>query len=208
MYRTFLLNVVEVPTVIARHPGIDFTKSFKSLHHKGVDPVTRNVSFKLIHDALPLADRLHARHLSKYKECVLCGKGLETIKHLFFSCPHVTSVLSKISEWFDLFTGGLISSLDFDTIRFMNLPKISPNIMSVLIILLMEFKYFVWIIRNKRKFEHKPLSDLNISCFFFSRIKFQVQADYSRLSEAAFKAQWCRDDIICHLDGNKIVFTF
>ena len=64
---------------------IDFTTVFNHVSNKCIDPLCINVTFKLAHCVLPVADRLHGFGIQIDKLCTFCKRENETNDHLFFS---------------------------------------------------------------------------------------------------------------------------
>lgn len=58
----------------------------KSIWTLSAPPRIKHFWWKVIHNALPVADALIRRRIKIPAECILCGEDKETISHLFFHC--------------------------------------------------------------------------------------------------------------------------
>lgn len=56
-----------------------------------ISPKLKLFIWKIKHEALPVGDRLAARHITNEAKCIHCN-GTETIVHLFFQCPYAQKV--------------------------------------------------------------------------------------------------------------------
>ena len=80
--------VVHFPPVVSKHPHINYAYIWQELQNKQIDPFTRDVSWKIAHEIIPVQQVLYHRKITRYLICHLCP-GLESIEHLFHTCPLV-----------------------------------------------------------------------------------------------------------------------
>ena len=70
--------------VVQKYKDIDFSKVFLNVCNRIIDSRVLDVSYKLAHGVLPVADRLHNFGIDIDKLCSFCKKENETMAHLFF----------------------------------------------------------------------------------------------------------------------------
>ncbi|KAG7599644.1 hypothetical protein ISN44_As06g038180 [Arabidopsis suecica] len=77
---------------LTKPPSADISDSLrvnnlcKSIWSLNIPPKVKHLWWKIIHNALPIAEALGRRRLRISPECLFCGEACESIYHLFFQC--------------------------------------------------------------------------------------------------------------------------
>ena len=198
---SFLLEKGGVrPRVTSTFPFIDFKSVFINVHDSVIDPVALNIGFKLAHDVVPVAYTLYLRNITGNKYCSLCKVECETVEHLFYYCPFVLPARKLLSKWFNDIAN---LQLSLECIRFSVLPRTDSAKLfrKFLLFLLSEFRYVVWNMRNKARFDNKNITSNHILASFITRVKIRLYLDYIRLPVLHFEGQWCHTGF-CSIDNN------
>ena len=75
--------------VSSKFTNIDFQKAFSNVNNKHIDPLALDVTYKMCHNVLPVAYRLHRFGINIDKMCSFCKNDIETTEHLFFYCMKI-----------------------------------------------------------------------------------------------------------------------
>jgi len=205
LYQNLLKPVLKRPRVISHKPLLDFRHIWLNTHNTFIDPLTRDLTWKIIHGCLPVNFILHKFHISPTDRCPFCN-DIETIEHLFVLFPFTRHFYTFISSWLR----EIVPNLKLSTLLlcFNVLPSsITPEQCCTLLYLLAEIRHIVWLSRNIRKFDTDNVSRNYLILSFFRRVKLRIYTDYHRFSTATFLSYWDYPSF-CHLvDGNlKISF--
>ena len=209
LYSTLLKEVKLDPRILRVFPTVDFGPIFCEIYRDFVDHVTSDVSWKVVHEILPINYVLYCRNISRDKSCPFCG-GIETFEHLFFECRNVRLIVQYVANLvFNLSRGKV--GLNFSQVRHTVIGKDdAPDnfVREVIYYLITELKYCIWMCRNCVKFDHKDFNDNAILLYFVSRVKDRISLDFSRFSLFNFIRYWCYDDIFCKVVDDKLEFIF
>ena len=200
---TILLNSNKThPRIESVHTNVSYPLIWKSLNNKFLDPFARDVSWKIAHEIIPVQQLLCKYKISKVPECSLCNFPLESIEHLFYSCPMVTPVYEFITDYL---------SAAADVLRIRILPSVALMLYhiipvqvdkyaeSLILYLLTECKFAIWMCRNLKKFESRRINSNYIILFILNRIKLRIQADFKRMNRETFSNYWLRPTNFCEL---------
>ena len=191
------------PRVLQSFPQINFNQTFANVFDKCIDPSTLNVTFKLAHDALPVAYRLHAYGMPIDKNCSLCKKEAETVQHLFYYCTQVHKARQLLTKCFRAI---IAKGASPEAIRFSILDEtIDQMNRKTVLILLSEYRYVIWHMRNLARFEKKNTNSDQVYSLLINRLKFRILTDNSRLPLQAFDNIWSD---ICTVTDDKLDFIF
>ena len=184
---------------------IDFSKAFVNIINKNIDPLAINVTFKMCHNVLPVAYRLHRFGIRIDKMCTFCKRDIETVEHLFYFCSFIQDIKKTLSKFFSKI-GGIGFSLD--AVRFSIFDKkVTKYHLNTFLIILSEYRHAIWTMCNKIRFEKNNLTKENVLNFFRNKIQCRIQIDFQRLDCYEFHMLWDHS-CICSIDQGKIEYHF
>ena len=204
LYSTLLKDVKIEPRVLRIFPGIDFCPIFSEIYRDFIDHCISDVSWRIVHEILPINYVLYYRNISQDKFCTFCN-GIETFEHLFYDCPNVHLIVQFVADVIFNLTQGKIA-LNFSKIRHTTFDKdCFPNVQvkEVVFYLISELKYSIWTCRNFVKFDHKEFNGNAILLYFVSRVRDRITTDFSRFSLEVFSKYWCYRDILCKMSDDE-----
>ena len=200
LYSSLLDGVKLQPRVCRLYPTVDFSLIFKEIYRDFIENYVSDISWKILHEILPINYVLYVRNISRDKTCTFCD-GIETFDHLFFDCPNTRLLVHFVSDIiFNLSRGSI--GLTYSSIRHTFFDsKIFPSkyVKEVIYYLISELKFCIWMCRNCVKFDHKDYNANTILLFFISRVKNRISLDFIRLDRDVFEMYWCHNNIICKL---------
>ena len=83
LYSTLLKGVKLEPRVCRIFPSVDFQSIFKEIYKDFTEHYVSDVSWKIVHEILPINYVLYSRNGTRDKSCTFCG-GIETFNIYFF----------------------------------------------------------------------------------------------------------------------------
>jgi hypothetical protein len=193
LYQLLLSAVGHPPRVTTDYPSVPFDKVFSDLKCPHLDPTTVDVSYKLAHNVLAVAYRLYQlNYPSVVKFCLMCNAGkvptgpCETVEHLFFHCSFVETARNLLARWLSK-----VSSLTLtpEIVRFGPTCRDITN-RSTVLVLLAEYRYAIWICRNKVRFDKKQPCASDFTRYFITRVHNRIHVDLFRLPQVAFTDFW------------------
>ena len=175
-----------IPKVVSTFPQIPFKQVFKDLACTSLDPTTLNVCFKLAHDVLPVAYKLYLWNYPVVRFCLMCHTQCETVEHLFYFCPFVRPARDLMFSWVHK-----VSSMvpTMETIRFGPLGA-DTTCRTTTLVLLAEYRYAVWVCRNKVRFDKKRPVSQEITRYLMARLVNRIHVDRRRLPPDKFANLW------------------
>ena len=193
------------PVIVEKHPEIDFNDVFINVCNKRIDPLVLDVTFKLAHGAIPVADRLYNFGIKIDRLCTFCKSENETISHLFFYCTHIQWCKKFLVSWLhDICDIGISK----DLICFSLFPhKIPKHILDTCLILLSEYRFSIWTQRNKIRFDRNRSSPCDTASFFLNRVRNRIITDFHRFEFCSFHSAWMYKTL-CDVDNGKLEFKF
>ena len=201
------------PRIESIHPHLDFVNIWKPFQNKFVDPFSRDVSWRIVHEILPVQHLLCKYKISKIHNCNLCNSSLETISHLFYSCPLIQPMLDLLFDYISFVADERILPSE-PVVIYHVLPsnmKLPAHAKNVILYLLMDFKFTVWTCRNLKKFENRNINSNYIVMSMNNRLKFRIECDFKRLPFSVFHDCWISPYVFCDLDeedDSKLDFNF
>lgn len=205
-YKKLLCMKNERPKVVNKFPQIDFSQVFSNLCNPVLDPGTITTSFKLAHDVLPVAYRLYLFGMSVCKMCSFCKKEVETVEHLFYFCSFVQKTKHFLALWFKTI-GNMGISLECVRFSVFTHDALSIRNKNALLVLLSEYRFAIWLCRNKARFDNKKIDSIEIAAHFLARIKIRLWTDFQRMSNFNFTSQWVHDTL-CEVSETGVKFKF
>ena len=176
----------------ASYPNLDWLSTWRSLFFLPLDRQVIDLNWKIAHGVLYTAERLISFGYAYNPSC-FCGFHIESLEHLFFSCPLAQSGIAWIQSI--LFRASpLAPSIEarhllfgFSTDDFMCIPRVFAYLLNVC-------KYFIWVQRNDFRFCGKPPSALGLLACIKSRVRFYLPLFYKRFISSRrrrfFGRQW------------------
>ena len=201
------------PRIESIHPHLDFVNIWKPFQNKFVNPFSRDVSWRIVHEILPVQHLLCKYKISKIHNCNLCNSSLETISHLFYSCPLIQPMLDLLFDYISFVADERILPSEISVLYHVLPPnlKLPAHAKDVILYLLMDFKFIVWTCRNLKKFENRNINSNYIVMSMNNRLKFRIECDFKRLPFSVFHDCWISPYVFCDLDeedDSKLDFNF
>ena len=63
----------------------------------------------------------------------------------------------------------------------------------------------IWHVRCAAKFDNVKCNDNTVICYFLSKLKLRIQADFHRFNVTEFSKYWCETDIFCSIIDDKLI---
>ena len=206
IYQRELQNYLQKPKVLRLY-DLHFPSIWKNLHNKFLDPITRDVCFKTIHDILPVNYNMFLKRISKSKLCTFC-QGIETVDHLFFECKLVYPLQQLVVKWLKRLSGNSFNTF-YTFLKFGLFPKEvtfpEPEFEDTCLFLCAEYKYAIWIKRIRAYYYKEVVTSNTLLSFFLSRLKCRIRADFARLNLVHFIDKWCLPGLFCSLFNFELV---
>lgn len=132
----------------------------------------------------------------------MCREDCETTEHLFYDCSFVEPARQLLAEWLD---AACDLTLSFKVIRFGPLNEnVSMDVRNTALVLLSEYRYAIWICRNRVRFDKKVPAVAEFLNFFRSRVVTRIHVDHRRLPLDRFMQMWVSPGM-CHFGaGGKL----
>ena len=100
-----LLELDSVQPVIEKKlTNVNFNVAWKAVSNQVLSPWARDISWRLLHNVLPVAAHLYHLHITRNATCVYCNWP-ETFAHCFYSCKYVRSLWCIVENWMSNVTG-------------------------------------------------------------------------------------------------------
>ena len=208
LYSVFSNTYTYHPRIESVHPKVDFISTWRSLQDKFIDPFSRDIVWRSIHEILPVQQLLCKYKISKISKCHFCNYSLESFDHLFVSCPVVTLLYDIVLEWIAATADIECIPKSSSLILYHTLPtqvKVDKYQNSLIQYFLSECKYAIWMCRNLKKFESRKINSNFIVIFLLQRVKLRILADFQRMPLSTFTKYWVEPGNFCIVnDENKL----
>ena len=98
VYSRFLDSKKVVPLIEQKlgFLALDFPVIWEKVSNSFVCPDLRNLKWRVLHDVLPVNEKLHRQQSFVSPFCPLCRVGVESLQHIFLGCPVVVPVLNRV----------------------------------------------------------------------------------------------------------------
>ena len=198
IYNVLLEKVVLPPRVRRVYPLLDFSEAFHNNSISHLSPESRNITFKIIHEILPVNEYLYCLNITKNLKCTLCNIGGESLHHLFYKC----AVVNPIWDFIQL----ILFKISKDTVE-ITAKNILFNIFQksnvtdyniIFIILLAEARWSIWLCRNKHRFKEATVNYDYIKNVFVHNIRLRIKADFKRLPLVRFERLWANNSFFLY----------
>ena len=207
IYKKLLDKDNYVPIVVRRNPNVDYKLVFKNVFNTFLDRFSRDVTYRLVHNILPVNNLMFNYNIYKSNVCSFCNRCPETFRHLFFDCVFVTPLLTLIKNWILALSNGEIV-LDFIHMLFEEIDFVDCRINSVNLLLISLFCKTVWLQRCVKKFEKKFITPQFIYMNFLCQLRLRIIADFNRLERLEFNEHWCFSDLFCKVEDDELTVNF
>lgn len=166
------------------HPQINWSFSWTQSQARYIEGNRRDLTFKLIHDALPLRSALRTRGMTNDSSCPFCDSE-ETAIHTFYQCVTPTMLRNHLAVFFGL---RFVSS---NTVIYHQPIPVKPELFYVFNLILSEMKFQIWKTRNRKLFDNKFDSATCVRERVRTYIRARAQIDLLRLTELDYDLKWC-----------------
>lgn len=196
-------KVAIIARVVNLHPSIDFNIVWKSCHNKFISPEVRNLSFQIAHDIVATNMRLWTINITNDKDCTLCKASIEFMDHLFVKCKFVKSLWMWLEDLFYKTCNHRLKITPELVLykQFMKLDKLSIFEKDLILLLISELVYTIWVHRLNVKYDKAKSSTEVIQSMFRKRLATRIRVDYQRFNEIDFDLRWCRNNVIASIDA-------
>jgi exonuclease III len=214
IYKMFNSKTGCIPRVYSSFPHIDFCLSWKVNNLAFLDPFHRNLSFRLIHNILPVKAKLRHIGFAVDLRCPHCGED-ESLLHAFCDCRTIAPLWRLLLQFFqrlgfsnDLFvlTGSdeeIKDQIVHNCIPF----QVSPASI-VCFILIYSLRSVIWDVRCKVLHERENFTTLDIFEKFLNCVKFRIKCDFCILSEREFLERWGGNRDLVRVVGGRLFTSY
>uniref|UniRef100_A0A0B7BI29 Reverse transcriptase zinc-binding domain-containing protein n=1 Tax=Arion vulgaris TaxID=1028688 RepID=A0A0B7BI29_9EUPU len=130
----------------------DYSRIFRNLHRTETSTKAKEVMYRLLFSITPVAYR--RTHKSQQTKCTLCRQNKqETEDHIFFHCNTISLALKSLQQ--TIFGNATNKVNMYKAIMLNTIPHTNKNSYKTNLTLLAEFRYLIWICRNKAKHEQQ-----------------------------------------------------
>ena len=178
--------------------SLEWTTTWKTLHLMPLDRQVIDLNWKVAHGVLYTAERLSSFGYSLPLAC-FCGYHLESLEHLFFSCPLVQSGYAWIQSLLvqacplgpDITVRHALFGFTADELRCV--PRVFCYLLNVC-------KFEVWRQRNDLRFRQEPPGALSLLARMSARLRFYLPLFFKRFQSTRrcrfFLRQWCANGLL------------
>ena len=129
------------PPKIVRESGRDYKKVWRRLHTSAVDPSPREILFLLIHNKLPIPERLFRISARRDPYCESClSAEISDVEHFFCTCINVSLLWTWIKNRIKL----LLQSADASDWELLNLLFPHTRYETEVVWLISNYVWFIW----------------------------------------------------------------
>ena len=187
-----------------------WSATWRQLFFFDMDRQVIDLSWKVAHGVLYTADRLSSFGYAIPTAC-FCGHPLETLDHLFFSCPLADSVLSWLSSLLFLSSPSFGSILlchvrfGFSDDELLCVPHFFVYALNVC-------KFSIWVARNDFRFRDVRPGAVAVLERVKSRLRFHLPLFFRRFRSSQrrryFARQWCANGVVGSVRDGRLVLSF
>ena len=212
IYQNLIAKTFEPPISEIRWTRVfqlSHTPDWKEIWKRNQDNILshedRDLWFKIKHRILPTKDRLFKMKITEDNKCTFC-RNIETIEHLFLYCPIVMESWINMENILRKYTGNQHFFLN-DNNRILGY---GVNMNSITLLLIVKLLRVIWAKRCEATFkvDNSPVKSNDILRSYQKCIKGVILLESKRLSKNAFKLVYGKNQALCKINDDKIVFSF
>jgi hypothetical protein len=195
------------PRCLQLFPGNDFRLIFANLHNTFIDPVARDICYKLIMQVLPVLHRLSFVYKcipASQDVCSFCRRSSETYEHLFYYCSVIAPLRKLLRNY--LLNFGV--ALTFDKVYLLNVRHKNNYEKALILFLCSNFIKTIWVNRNFIRFDHRVIKSDALIMHFASTLKVRILCDFKRFVLQLFEKFWCSTDLFVSVVNEELEFNF
>jgi hypothetical protein len=189
--------------VALKNKSVDYVDLWKRFCATSSSPEAKETWFKIIHDILPVKERLSRFHITPDPMCAVCTEGkTESIGHLLLECTfsRKARVLCYQLIGEDAQRRCNVMDINFFTKEFFNSNEKA--------IIFSEYIYAVWIARKEVVFDKVNTDNDRPLHLFGYRLKMRIRADYHRMKASEFSLVWGKSKKLYYIDSREIKFNW
>ena len=211
IYSLFLKPNFIDPHIYKVFPSVNFQLAWKVNQMNFVDASLRDLSWRILHNILPVMAFLHRFKICKSIACPYCG-SVETVSHAFYNCAHIKPLWSKMMFIYGKFG---FNAEDFPYHNHVPLELVVFNFFPHSIIkpgahvglyFLHALRHAIWSERNRKLYEHRNVNPDTIFQCFLRQIKYRIRVDFFRFKRPKFKDYWCQNPQTCDIFQGSLHF--
>ena len=211
-----IANDKVIPQVFSVYPNIDFYKAWSINLNDILSPMQRDLSWRILHNVVPVLSNLHRMHISQSNACPFC-KGVETLIHAFYTCSIIKPLWAELIKFIQLMgitvSEAILNCLNTTTIKtvvFNQFPvkKVSKMNDKLVLYLINELKYVIWQKRCQRLKENKISTTNSILMHFLKCVRSRIRTDFYRFNDIRFNEFWGKFPNMVTIVDNQLYFNF
>ena len=185
---------------------IDWKEVWKKANTQSIDYDDRDLWFRLRHRILPTCDVLQKMKKIEPKDnqCGLCKQEEETIEHVFIYCKCTWTSWLFLEYVLRKYKGNKHFYLN-DSNKILGYGKQIDNIC---LFLIAKLHRTIWNSRCRNLPAINPVSDKKLLKLFQHKLKRMILLEKQRLNDDDFVELFCKNQALCHMIGEKVVFSF
>jgi phage FluMu protein Com len=165
-----------------------------------LSPEVRDFWWQVTHGVINTKSRLSRFKITQDDKCPRCELYQETTEHCLFTCKSNELALKALYAFFpNLKKNTTQNLLDLTTHYGTNIPHQNA-------IVLGEYLYTTWVVRNQVVFQGVCPNPKNHKSLFLHRLRVRLKADFFRLPETKFLDRWANGDLPITTNQSKILY--
>ena len=181
-----------------------------------MDPIFRDLTWRMLHNILPVMSYLYRLKISNSDSCPHCGR-VETISHAFFYCPEVKDLWFKLIIIYDMLglptedsplSNNRKISINMVVFNQFSFPKRLSSGAQIGLFLIYLLRHVIWLNRNIKLHEKKMVNSNIIFQCFLRHIRQRIRIDFFRFKRPKFKSLWGLNPAICNISGENLHLNF
>ena len=188
------------------YPEVVWPAVWRQVHCCAIDRKVTDHAWKIAHGVLYTADRLVGWGLQDVDPECFCGRGPETIPHLFFHCPLAQSVIGWVLS---LLADALPNPPALTARHALYGFTVQERVPIVFSYILHLAKYFIWLARNDFRFRDKNPFEASIVSSIKGRLRLTLPILFKRArsgaSQRLFLSKWGASGVVGRQVGSIFV---
>lgn len=196
-----LVSILDNETVIPRVQSNDPSCDWDSIWKMAFLPILCNklkvLNWRITHGAMCTAEKLHRWGIGDGL-CSFC-KNPETIRHMFWECPHISRVISWVDTFFKRVVGRNVLLTCDVFLRGIPNPGIHRLTWKRLVLIFSIVKKIVWNRRCRLVFDKRIIDEKEVVKLIKRDIQERIEIDFRRWSEIKFMKTWIHGSSFCEM---------